>query len=118
MAYHGFYRAEGAPGAFFFDGPVNFGQGIHFHAVAYRGACAVRFNQFHGIRRNAGHAVGVPERPGLAFGTGGIDGFALAVGRGAHALEHGVDPVAVFYRVFQAFHGYHPKAFAQGRAVG
>ena len=95
-----------------------FGQRTEFHGVPYAGAGAVRFNQAHGFGRVVQLFKGFFHRQFLPFRVRRGDAFAFAVGRGAHSADDGVNPVAVFYGVREAFQNHHTGAFGHYEAVG
>ena len=78
----------------------------------------MRLDQLDRLGRDAGKIVGPAQRFFLPGGARRVDSLPLAVARGSHRADHGVDAIAVSRGVIQAFQDQHPQALAQDRAVG
>ena len=79
---------------------------------------AVRLHELHRARRVAGRVVRAPQGPRLPLAHRRVHALAAPVRRGAHALEHGVDAVAVTLRVAEPAQGEHREALTEQRAIG
>ena len=102
MADLAFYAAQ-TDGAGFGVRAENFIQGVKLHGVTHAGAGAVRFHQAD-IARGIFHLFkSLLYGDFLAFGVGSGNAFALAVRRRAHGADDGIDFVAVFDGVGEAF---------------
>src|SRR5262249_62232958 len=71
-----------------------------------------------GARRDSGAVVRPPHRQLLAVDARCEEAEGTAVARGAHALDEGVDPVAVTLGVPAAFEDDHPESLPEQSAVG
>ena len=86
--------------------------------VAQGGAGAVRLDVADGARRDAGLCVGALEGAHLPFDDRGGQAAGAAVARGADALDHGVDAVAVALGVGQALEHERGHSLADDDPVG
>ncbi len=95
-----------------------FRQGRQLGGIAHFGTGAMRLQQFQGIRRDAGRFVSPLQSQFLASGTRRINGAAAPVAGRAHALEYGINPVAIPLGIVQSLEDQQTDAFAQNGAVG
>ena len=93
-------------------------QGLELHLVTEHGAGAVRLDEPHRGRGETGLSIGPAKGRDLAFPARRGQAPVPAVTGGAHALDHGVDDVAVRLGVGQPLEDQHGHALAEDNAVG
>ncbi len=116
LALHG-ADADRPPGAAA-TGADDLAQRVDLDLVADDGAGAVALDQVQLDRVDASVGVGPAQGALLALDVRGGDALALAVGAGADALDHRVDPVAVALGFGQALEHQDGSALAHDEAVG
>ena len=96
---------------------VHLTQALDLGGVAHRRAGAVRFDERHRARRDAGVLVRAPHRVLLTARVRRRDSLAAAVARPADPADQRVDLVAVFDRVSEPLQDQDPGAFAHHEPV-
>ena len=117
VADHRLHRADDGAArrpAFFADQPRG---ALQLGRVACHRAGAVGFEQPHAGRPEARHRVRPPHRPQLARRQRCRQALGVAVAAAAHALDDGVDAVAVAFGIGQPLQRHHRDAFADDDAV-
>ena len=116
MADLALYTAQ--PNAAGFDiRTKKFSQRFQFHRIAHTGTGAVCFQQPNGFGRIVQLFKRFFHRQLLAFGVRRGNAFSFSVGRSTHSANNGINAVAVFNGVGQAFQNNHTSAFGHYKAV-
>ena len=111
------HRAQSAPASLLFGSLENGGQRGNLGGIADLRAGAVSFDQAQRRRRHAGCVVSALQGQLLAAGARRINRAAAPVAGSAHALDHGVNAVAVALRIREALEHQHAQSFAQNGSV-
>ena len=93
-------------------------QALKFSLVAGFGAGAVGLQQLHRVGAEAGLVVRAAQRLGLSAGQRRVHAFGAPVAARPDATQHGIDAIAIPFRVLQPLERDHAQALAQHRAVG
>ena len=111
-------RADGGQAGLGARGAQRGNHGLQFGLVAGHGAGAMGFEQFHRRGRKAGLGIGAVQRALLACGQGGCQPLGAAIRRGADALDHAINPVAVALGIGQPLQDHGRQPFGDDDAVG
>jgi len=118
VADHRLHRAQGAGGARTGAAAENAVEGVDLDRVAHGGRGAVRLDEAHARRVDAGRLVRPAQRQLLAFDPRREETEGLAVARHPDPLDDRVDAVPVALGVLAALQHHHPDPLAEQGPVG
>ena len=113
-----FYRSQGASVPIGGHLAKYLTKGFKFDLVPDTGPGAVGLNQRYRRRIDARLFIGPSQRLGLPLGARSVNTLGFPITGSAQPSDDGINPVTVFFGIFEPFQHHQADAFPQHRTIG